>query len=96
MKRKSHACRQKKRAEEKQERFIPYKARPEIRRKYVDKPNEILTEASIEGSKVTSSAYTALKLISPGQEVYNLKDLVGEKSQFNFTLQKWDGQLSIL
>jgi len=75
--------------------FIPYEARPDIKKKYIENPTFIKTNASVQAYKVTSTAYTALKDHRHSYQFFNLKDLVGETSKFCFKLHKWDGQLSI-
>lgn len=90
-KRQGHTCRSKKRAKEREARFSPYEARPAVKAKYVDQATSVHTSASVETSRVASTAYVALDDRVRSKKVYALHELVGPGSKLGFILQEWDG-----
>ena len=91
----SHACRNKKRAKEKEARFSPYGARPTVQAKYVDHATSVHTSASVKTSRVARTAYTALDDRIRSKRLYSLHELVDPESKLGLTLQEWDGVLSL-
>jgi hypothetical protein len=93
-KRQSHHCWGKKRAKERKFEFSSYAARPTVKAKYVDSATSIHTSASVETSRVASTAYVALDDRTRSKKFYWLHELLGPASKLGFILQEWDGVLS--
>jgi hypothetical protein len=91
---KKHVYRQNKRVKERENGFSRFEERPRIKAKYINNATFIESSISMEASGVTKTGFTALKDKNSSKKLYKLKDLVGEKSDFKFRLQEWDGQLS--
>jgi hypothetical protein len=68
--------------------------RERAKEKYQGGADLLFTTTNAAKSRVTKSAYTAMKTAGweGCEEEYELNDLVGEDSKFKFALKKWDGR----
>lgn len=66
------------------------------RDKYSRSTEPVQTSNNTKDGKPTRNAYTAKKLPYESEKSYNLADLVGENSRYQFRLVPWDGMYVVL
>jgi hypothetical protein len=92
-KRRSHAKRAAERLEAKRAApYGEYAIKPKVLNKYVRPATSINTKLNAMKLKHTKHAYTGGKDDGGQKRLFELHELVGEKSQFKFKLERWDGQ----
>jgi hypothetical protein len=92
-KRRGHAKRAVERLEAKRAApYGEYAIKPKVLEKYVRPATSINTKLDAMKLKHTKHAYTGGKDNGGQKRLFELHELVGEKSQFKFKLERWDGQ----
>jgi hypothetical protein len=69
-----------------------YAVKPRIINKYIQPAVAAGVKFDALKLRHTKSAYTGGRLKAASRRVYNLDELVGERSIFKFKLEKWDGK----
>ncbi|KAF8879430.1 hypothetical protein CPB84DRAFT_1751652 [Gymnopilus junonius] len=91
----AHATRKKRRLAQQEARFGDGPVPSGAQSKYVCAAEPVYTPLDSRHAGITSTGFTALdcgSIDGKTHQTYRLKDMVGERSTFNLSLQEWDGK----
>ncbi|KAF8971659.1 hypothetical protein BDZ97DRAFT_1752936 [Flammula alnicola] len=87
----SRAARQKKRDGARESTYGHYHVRKKVQERYINNAEAIECDVEMEKADVTSTAYTAKDDGARSRKIFQLDEVVGENSKYNFKPVSWNG-----